>query len=321
MKKLLSLLLCIIIPFSLLTGCKSSDNGKLKIVTTVFSCYDWTREILGDQIENVELTYLLNNGVDLHSYQLTSGDLVSIVQSDLFIYVGGESEEWVEDVLKNNKTINALNMMDVLKDAVLDEEVVEGMQIPNEEENDEEDAEKDEHVWLSFKNASLICKEICNRLCKLDPKNSDTYKKNSESYRSKLTSMFDSYSEVVNKSETKTILVADRFPFRYLAEEFGLKYYAAFVGCSSESDASFKTTNFLSEKLVSDNLSCVIILDGSDKKIAQTVIKGSKLNNINILELNSMQTATVNGDKNDTTYLSIAKSNLEVLKKALVKRG
>ena len=320
MKKLLSLLLVVILPFSLLTGCKGSkDSGKLKIVTTVFSCYDWTREILGDEIDNVELTYLLNNGIDLHSYQPTSGDLVSIAKSDLFVYIGGESEKWVNDVLKSNKNINSLKIMDVLKDSILEEEVVEGMQVADEE--DEEEPEYDEHIWTSLRNASIACDEICNQLCKVDSKNAKKYKKNNKTYKQKLINLFSQYTDVVENADTKTIIVADRFPFRYLTEDFDIKYYAAFVGCSSESNASYETTNFLSKKLIRENLSCVIVLDGSDKKIAKQVITGSKLDNIKILEMNSMQTATVKGKKTDQTYLSIAESNLEVLKEALVKRG
>ncbi len=323
MKKMLSLMLTVVLSLSLFAGCAKStnDNSKLKIVTTVFSCYDWTREILGDEIENAELTYLLNNGIDLHSYQPTSGDLLSIAKSNLFVYVGGESEEWVSNVLKSNKDINSLKIMDVLKDSVLEEEVVEGMQTPEKEGKEEEEPEYDEHIWTSLRNASAACDEICNQLCKIDGKNADKYKKNNKTYKQKLINLFNQYSEVVEKADTKTIIVADRFPFRYLVEDFGINYYAAFVGCSSESNASYETTNFLSKKLIDENLSCVIVLDGSDKKIAKQVITGSKLDNIKILELNSMQTATVKGKKGDATYLSIAQSNLEVLKEALVKRG
>ena len=321
MKKLLCALLTVSIFIGIFAGCKTTESKKIKIVTTVFSCYDWTKEIIGEKIDDFDLKFLLNNGVDLHSYQLTSGDLYDISTSSLFVYVGGESDEWVEDVLKSNKDLNSINMMEVLNDSLLEEEVVEGMQVEEEGEEEEEEEEFDEHIWLSFRNASVICDEICSRLCKIDGDNADIYKDNTKAYKEKLVEMFNKYKKVVDAAETKTLLVADRFPFRYLANDYGLKYYAAFKGCSSECDATFATITGLADKLVKENLACVIVLDGSDKKLANSVISGSKLKDIKIYEINSMQTATVKGNDKDETYLTIAESNLSVLTKALKVRG
>ena len=322
MKRIICLLLTVFMSISVFTGCQSTkkDDGKLKIVTTIFSAYDWTREILGDRLNDVDLTYLLDNGTDLHNYQPTNGDLRSIKKSDLFIYVGGESDVWVANTLKGNDDINGLNMMDVLKDSLLEEELVEGMEETEEEGEEEEETEYDEHIWLSLSNASIICDAICDQLCKIDSEFADTYKENNKTYKMKLLNLFSEYSDVVDNAETKTILVADRFPFRYLADDFGIKYYAAFKGCSSEVNATLKNKTLLVKKLVSENLSAVIVLEGSDKKLAEAIINASNLKNIDILELNSMQTETLsNGNK--ATYLSIAESNLKVLKKALKTRG
>ena len=319
MRKTIALFLIVILTSALSSGCtKHEKSDKLKIVTTVFSCYDWTREILGKNIDNVDLSFLLNNGVDLHSYQPTSGDLLSITKSDLFIYVGGESDKWVKNVLKNDKNINALNMMDTLKSSILPEETVEGMQSDDESETEENDEiEYDEHIWLSFKNASAICDEICAQLCRIDSKNAESYGKNTNEYKEKLSGLNDRYLNVVNTAKTKTVLFADRFPFRYLTQDLGLKYYAAFSGCSSESDATFKTISFLAEKLKTEKLTSVLILEGNDERIARSVIQTSKLKDIKILPINSMQTATVDKGKNNDTYLSIAESNLNILKQAL----
>ncbi|MCQ2450761.1 MAG: metal ABC transporter substrate-binding protein [Clostridia bacterium] len=320
MKKIICLLLSALLTVGMFCGCGSKESGKLKIVTTIFPCYDWTREILGERADDVELTFLLNNGVDLHSFQPTSADLVKITGSDLFIYIGGESDEWVEDVINTNKSknINTLNTMDVLKNNILEEETVEGMQ----EEHDAEEAEEleyDEHIWLSFDKASAICDEICKKLSKIDKQNSSIYEENTKKFKQKLSDISQKYKETVNSAQTKTLLFADRFPFRYLTEDLGIKYYAAFSGCSSESDATFKTITFLADKLKEEKLSSVIVLEGNNKKIAETVIKTSKLKNIKILELNSMQTATVKKGKTNDTYLSIAENNLKILKEALNK--
>lgn len=328
MKKITCIFLSALLTVGMFCGCKASnnvksnDNGKLKIVTTIFPCYDWTREILGERADDVELTFLLNNGVDLHSFQPTSADLVKITGSDLFIYIGGESDEWIEDVINTNKSkkINCINTMDVLKNNILEEETVEGMQ--EEEEHDAEESQEleyDEHIWLSFDKASVICDEICKKLSKIDKQNSGIYEENTKKYKQKLSDLSQKYKETVNSAQTKTLLFADRFPFRYLTEDFGIKYYAAFSGCSSESDATFKTITFLADKLKEEKLSSVIVLEGNNKKIAETVIKTSKLKSIKILELNSMQTATVKKGKTNDTYLSIAEKNLKILKEALNK--
>ena len=167
---------------SMVTKSDLTNTAKLKIVTTIFPEYDWVKSILGDQTENVELTMLLDNGVDLHSYQPTADDIAKISDCDLFIYVGGESDGWVDDALKNasNKNMKVVNLLNVLGDNIKEEEVVEGMETEAEEEeaDGEEAPEYDEHVWLSLKNTKTLCSAIASNLEAIDPDHADIYKTN-----------------------------------------------------------------------------------------------------------------------------------------------
>lgn len=473
----------------------NSTDKKLHIVTTIFPEYDWVKEILGDRIENAEITMLLDNGVDLHSYQPTAEDLLKISNCDLFIYVGGESDKWVEDALQQstNKNRKVINLLDVLGDTVKEEEVVEGMEDEHEhshgtsqfedsdvkdrslsdwegewqsvypyllsgdldkvmehkaEENDnmtakeyynyyktgyetdveriiidgktikfikngvstkakyqykgykiytyesgnrgvryffeavenksgapkyvqfsdhgiaptnaehfhiyfgndgfealskemenwptyypdkmngkeiaeemighdQEETEYDEHVWLSLKNAPILCSAIADALAEIDQDNASTYQKNVVAYNKKLSELDKNYQSVVNNTKQKTLLFGDRFPFRYLVEDYGLSYYAAFVGCSAETEASFKTITFLANKIDELALNTVFTIEKSDQKIAKTIIENTKRKDQKILVLNSMQSITSKDVSKGATYLSIMEQNLDVLKAAL----
>ena len=267
MKKITALLLALMMLAGVLAGCgKPKDAGKagkLKVVTTIFPEYDWVRAILGDKAENAEITMLLDNGVDLHSYQPTADDIVKISDCDLFVYVGGESDGWVEDALRNatNRNMKVINLLEVLGDSVKTEEIVEGMQ---EEEHEHEDAEEhehedaeeheheeetDEHVWLSLKNAKMLVRVISKALQELDPDNKDIYAANADAYVKKLSALDADYQAAVDAASNKTILFGDRFPFRYLVDDYGLRYYAAFVGCSAETEAGFETISFLAKRV------------------------------------------------------------------------
>ena len=336
MKKISALLLALLMLVGVLAGCgKQNDtdktDNKLNIVTTIFPEYDWVREILGDKAENAEITMLLDNGIDLHSYQPTADDIVKISDCDLFIYVGGESDEWVDDALKNatNKDMKVINLLDVLGDYVKTEETVEGMQ---EEEHDhedddehedadsndhEEEVEYDEHVWLSLKNAEVLVNAISNALQEIDPDNKDTYATNSASYVKKLSALDADYKAVVDAASNKTVLFGDRFPFRYLVDDYGLSYYAAFVGCSAETEASFETVSFLAKKVDELKLPCVLTIEGTQHKIAETIVENTTEKNQKILTMDSMQSTTSKDVKNGTTYLSVMEKNLSVLKEAL----
>ena len=511
MKKITALLLALLMLVGVLAGCgKQNDTNKtdkLSIVTTIFPEYDWVREILGDKADNAEVTMLLDNGVDLHSYQPTADDIVKISNCDLFIYVGGESDGWVDNALKNatNKNMKVINLLDVLGDSVKTEEVVEGMQetehdhdhdhskevstfeddevqdrslsdwagdwqstypfvldgtlddafaamaekgemtteeyktyyqngyktditnidiegdhieftyddgkkvgsnykyvgyyIQNwstgtkaamyrfeaedkdsgapvyiefndhmiepaaaehfhirmsnesfdaivdpenswptffpadmtgeeicehmkghdhdEDEDHEHEEEKDEHVWLSLKNAEVLVNAISKSLQELDPDNKDTYATNAAAYIEKLSALDGEYQAVVDAATYKTVLFGDRFPFRYLVDDYGLSYYAAFVGCSAETEASFETVSFLAKKVDESKLPCVLTIEGAQHKISETIVQNTAEKNQKVLTMDSMQSTTSKDVANGTTYLSVMEKNLSVLKEAL----
>ena len=501
MKRIIPLCLALIMTVGLLAGCgkqneqTASDKTKLRVVTTIFPEYDWVRAILGDKADNAEITMLLDNGVDLHSYQPTADDIVRISDCDLFVYVGGESDGWVENALKNaaNRNMKVINLLEVLGDSVKTEETVEGMQEddhghshdkqltednirdrtlsdfagawkslhpyllngdldkfcqhradededssttkdtylekfkaswqcdaekisingntitftyadgktvsaeytyagyqpkrndegtirsvryqfettsadapkyvqfndhghePGEAEhfhiyfgNDGFDAlmsgktnpffvkdalsaedildelmghdhgeEKDEHVWLSLKNAQALCVTIADALCAIDPDNKNTYIANAAAYRDKLAALDADYKAAVDGAAHKTVLFGDRFPFRYLVDDYGLRYYAAFAGCSAESEASFETISFLAGKVDELNLPCVLTIEGKNHKLAETIVQSTAEKNQKILTMDSMQSTTSEDVANGTTYLSVMEQNLSVLKEAL----
>ncbi|MEI3224403.1 MAG: ZinT/AdcA family metal-binding protein [Lachnospira sp.] len=499
MKKRISIILAVVMALLCLAACGqnkskySSKNDKIKVVTTIFPEYDWVREIAGEN-SNVDITMLLDNGVDLHSYQPTAEDIMKISSCDMFIYVGGESDEWVEDALKEsvNKNMKVINLLDVLKDTVKTEEAMPGMQseeghnhgyshfddsdvqdrsltdwsgewqsvypyiengdldevmerkaesgdktaeeykkyyetgyktdvekmsingeegtmeftkngvtskakyeykgykiydyssgnrgvcyffesvdnasdapkyvqfsdhgispskaehyhiyagndsfdaLSEEMDNwptyypagmtsneikedmlEHEEKEYDEHVWLSLRNAEKLCDAIADSLCDIDSENKNVYSTNAAVYKNKLKELDDQYRNVVKNSTNKTLLFGDRFPFRYMVDDYGLKYYAAFAGCSAESEASFETISFLAKKVDELGLKNVMTIEKSDKKIANTIISNTKNKNQKIFELNSLQSTTSKDVKNGVTYLSVMKSNLNVLKEAL----
>ena len=335
MKKITALLLAFFMLVAALAGCgKQNDTNqtdKLSIVTTIFPEYDWVREILGEKADNAEITMLLDNGVDLHSYQPTADDIVKISDCDLFIYVGGESDEWVEDALRNaaNRNMKVINLLEVLGDSVKTEEIVEGMQEEeyeheDAEEHEHEDAEEheheeeaDEHVWLSLKNAKMLVRVISKALQELDPDSKDIYAANADAYVKKLSALDAEYQTAVDAASNKTILFGDRFPFRYLVDDYGLRYYAAFVGCSAETEAGFETISFLAKRVDEWKLPCVLTIEGAQHKIAETIVRNTTAKNQRVLTMDSMQSTTSKDVKNGTTYLSVMEKNLSVLKEAL----
>lgn len=290
---------------------------KKSIVCTTYPEYDWIMNILGDRASSFKLTLLQNKGTDLHSYQPSFKDIAAVSTSDMFVYVGGESDEWVKDAISNSKNKNQIvvNMMEVLGDKVREEEVVEGMQ--GEDDHDDEEVEYDEHVWLSINNAIELTGILCEKIQKLDSSNAAIYKKNAEAYIRQLSDLNAEYEKAVASSSNKVILFGDRYPFRYFSDDYGLKYYAAFVGCSAESEASFETIVFLSNKVDELGLPAVLTIEKSNKKIAETVVANTKSKNQTILEMDSLQSVTEKEIKNGRNYLSAMKNNLEVLKKAL----
>ena len=325
MKRFLALILAVIMAATIFGGCSSApakDDGKLNIVTTIFPEYDWVSNITSGA-EDVNITLLLENGADMHSYQPTAEDIVKISSCDVFIYVGGESDKWVDDALKGatNKEMTVINLLDILGTKAKEEETVEGMQAEKEEKDGKEEAEEevelDEHVWLSLKNASMLCGKISDKLSEKDAKNKELYSKNTENYLKKLNELDARYKAVRDSAKYDTLIFADRFPFRYLIDDYNLKYYAAFSGCSAESEASFETVAFLAKKLDELKLPALMKIDGSDGKIANTVLQTSNQKNAQILELNSMQSVNKKDIEDGKTYLSIMESNLAVFTQAV----
>ena len=325
MKRILSLILACTASLGMLTGCGSTpltekDSGQPKVVTTIFPEYDWVRQILGDKADDADITMLLDNGVDLHSYQPTADDIVKIADCDLFLYVGGESDGWVDDALAGaaNKDRKVINLLDVLGAQVKEEETVEGMETEEEDAAaDADDPEYDEHVWLSLKNAETLCEAIANALEELDEQNKDTYAANLTAYTDQLAALDAAYQTAVDTGKRKTVLFGDRFPFRYLVDDYGLSYYAAFAGCSAESEASFETVSFLAKKVDALSLPCVLTIEGKQHKIADTIVQNTKAKNQPILTMDSMQATTSEDAANGTTYLGVMENNLGVLKQAL----
>ncbi len=327
-KKITSILIAMVLAFTgagvwgtTVVRAESSSSGsgnKLKIVATIFPEYDWTREILGDHLKDVDLTLLLDNGTDLHSFQPAVKDIMKVSSCDLLIYVGGESDQWIEDALKSaaNPDMKTINLMETLKDFIKEEETVEGMQEKH-HSHEEDEKEYDEHVWTSLRNASAAAEVIADTLAELDPENSDIYKENLRSYQGELSSLDNEYQKTVDQSTHKTLLFADRFPFRYLVDDYGISYYAAFSGCSAESEASFKTITFLAEKVDELGLKEVFTIEKSDDRIAETVIENTRDKDQKVAVLNSMQSITSEEIADGTTYLSIMEDNLKVLKAAL----
>ncbi len=307
--------------------------SKMSIVTTIFPEYDWVKAILGDEADRADITMLLDNGVDLHSYQPTAEDILKISTCDVFIYVGGESDEWVEDALKEavNKDMKVINLLDVLGDKVKEEEIVEGMEADHdhehehgdedhdedEHEHEGEEHDEDEHVWLSLRNAQILCDKIAETLEQTDPEYADTYKKNADEYKQKLDALDKEYEAAVASAAKKTLLFGDRFPFRYMTDDYGLDYYAAFAGCSAETEASFETVIFLAEKTDELGLNSIMTIEGTDKRIAETVRDNTQDKAQQILTLDSMQGTTSEDVSGGTTYISVMTDNLTVLKEAL----
>ena len=357
-KKFVCFMVAISMIMAMCTGCSgaaagvSAGSGKLKVVTTIFPEYDWVREITAG-VDSVDITMLLDTGADLHSYQPTAEDIMKVGTADVFIYVGGESDGWVDDALKNavNKDMTVINLMDVLKESVKEEEVVEGMQ---EEEHDhdhehedadedhehedadedhehedadedhehthgdaEEEVEYDEHVWLSLKNAKVVVSSIAESLSAKDSANSQKYTANADAYIAKLDTLDKEYQKAVDEGSYDTLLFGDRFPFRYMVDDYDIRYFAAFVGCSAETEASFETIKFLADKVDELGLTHVLTTEKTDGKIAKTIIDTAKASDVKVLAMDSMQSVTINEVEGGETYYSIMEKNLDVLKQAL----
>lgn len=293
------------------------DDGEITVVTTVFPLYDWTSELL-DGVDGVGVEWLLDSGVDVHSYQPTVDDMVKIKNADLFLFVGGESEAWVDDVLEGNRTTRKLGMLDLLGDLTIKEGHLGSNH--EHEEGEDHDHAVDEHAWLSVRRAKMTCKGIANRLADLIPSQADKINANYEAYMDKLDALDQKYDSELGKISNKTVVFGDRFPFAYLFSDYGIAWDAAFSGCSAESEASFETIARLASSLDEHGLNFVLKIDGSTHKIAESVIAASKNKDAQTLTLNSLQSVK-RSDLGKVSYLSVMESNLTVLLTAMGARG
>lgn len=310
-------LLCLVLAAALLCGCGGVPGGpaeaeaKLSVVATVFPLYDWTRNLLGAS-EAVELTLLLDGGVDMHSFQPGVNDLMRVASCDLLIYVGGESDDWIADALAESSKPRqrALNLLDILGDAALDEELREGMQ-------GEADGAPDEHIWLSPRRAALLCRAIAAALAELDPAGAAAYEQNCGAYLEALGDLeaeCESIARLAAETEPRPcLIVADRFPFRYLTEDCGLDYYAAFPGCSAETGASFETVRFLADQLDRRGGGLLFTTETPIPGVADTVVRTANRADVRVLELDSMQSVTRRDVDGGETYLGVMERDLHVL--------
>ncbi|MFI3115306.1 MAG: metal ABC transporter substrate-binding protein [Clostridia bacterium] len=315
MKKYLALMLTLCV-FAI-SGCASEEQAsdKIKIVTTIFPMYDWAKAIVGDE-DDYEIVFLTDDGVDLHSYTPTVPDMMMINECDLFIFVGGTSDSWVEYTLANvtNENQVRLNLVDMIGDGILEKEIKNGMQIVEDECCD---GDYDEHLWLSVKNAQLFTEEIKNAICELDTANAERYEENTLKYLSELEKIDTEFHEQILQTEEKTVVFGDRFPFLYLFKDYDIDYYAAFSSCTAETEASFQTIAYLVEKMNELELSNIFYVEGGMINIAQTIIDNTENKQQEILCMNSMEGVSMADVVAGESYLSIAKANLDALQIAL----
>lgn len=320
-----------------------TEGGKIQILCTSFPLYDWTRQITAGCEDSMEVSLLMDQGTDPHNYQPAAEDILRISESDIIVYVGGESDLWMEDVLaaipaERKEEQQYIALMEVLESSLREEEHVEGMQEDADgltygehdgrevhregdvEEKDMSGIEYDEHIWLSLKNASLCVRAIAVVVAELDQNDSRTVMENTSGYLAKLEDLDGQYEAMVSVAPLNRVLFADRFPFLYLMKDYGLEYDAAFPGCSTETEASFETVIFLAGRLEEYDLPAVLVMEGGDRRMAETIIANTADKDQEIIALNSMQSVTAADIGQGVTYLSVMQENLAVLRTALACR-
>lgn len=310
-KKILLLLTCTVIALSLV-GCgnaETADNGKLKIVTTLFPQYDFAKQIAGD---NAEVSLLLTPGSESHSYEPTPKDIAKIQQADIFLYIGGQSEVWTEEVLESASDTNlkAIRLMDYVNPVVQEEHDHEH----DEEHSHNKEMNYDEHIFTSLKNSQILLDEICNAICEKDSENSALYKENAENYSEKLAELDMKFSDLINTSERKTVVFGDRFPMIYFANDYGLEWHAAFSGCSSETEASSAKMSELIDTIKAENIPAVFYIEFSSQIIAD---KLSKATDTETLLFHSCHNISKDDLKNNVSFVDLMTQNYNNLSEAL----
>lgn len=296
-----------LIAIPLLLSKASEGNQEITIIAANFPAYDFARAVTKD-VPGTEVKMLISPGAEVHSYEPTPGDIKNIKESDLFIYTGGESDTWAENLLGDLKSTKVIKMLEQV--AALEEETTEGM----ETEEEEEEGAYDEHVWTSLKNANKIIIKIKDELVALDPKNRERYEQNATAYTDKIATLEQEISATIKNASRKEIIFGDRFPLRYFANDYSLTYYAAFPGCSDQTEASAKTIAFLVDKIKSDHIPVVFKIELSSGNIAETIAKET---GATILEFHSAHNVSKADFERGLTYLQIMENNLTSLKKAL----
>jgi len=317
MKKIILIAILVIALFSVI-GCKpartAGNEEKLNVTVTIFPAYDFVRQIAGDR---VNIAMLLSPGAESHSFEPSPRDIITIQKSDLFVFTGGESDAWVERILQsmNTENMSIFAMIDFVD--VVEEEFVEGMEHDHDHDHEEdycEDAEYDEHVWTSVQNAILLIRSIAEILCELDEAHAEFYKENAAAYIEELEKLDAAFSELVEGASRKTIVFGDRFPFRYFADAYDLSYFAAFPGCSTDTEPSAATVAFLINKIRAENIPVVFHIELSNERMANTI---SEETGAKKLLLHSVHNITKRDFDSGIGYLELMRRNIEALREAL----
>lgn len=305
MKRITALIISILLTFSLIgcTGQNSEDDGTVSIVVTAFPHYDFARHLTMG-VENVEIKMLIPPGSEVHSYEPSPSDILAISTCDMFIYTGGESDTWANSILESsgNDSMKIISFMDIC--------TPDG----NISEHEEHNHEYDEHVWTLPLFSETICEEIAGALCDIDKKNADVYSKNLSDCIEEFSALDAEFSDIMSSAKRDSIIVADRFPFTHFANHYGLKYHAAYPGCSSSTEPSASVIAELSEQVKHENIHYVFTIEFSNQKIAKNVIYGT---NAEILTLHSCHNVTAEEFKSGITYCDLMKQNAANLRKAL----
>ena len=298
---------------------KKSVDGKINVVATIFPEYDFLRQIGGNHLN---LTMLLTPGAESHSFEPTPQDIKEVTNSNLFVYVGGDSDAWVDSILDSvdTKKTTIVTLMDCV--TLKEEEVAEGMTPEKEDEAETESGteggakapEYDEHVWTSPKNAVLIVQKLCDNLCKIDPSNAPDYKQNTKNYVAKLNELDGQFQNIVDHAQRKEIVVGDRFPFRYFVDAYGLTYHAAFPGCSTDTEANAATIAFLTDKVKKDKIPIVFHIELSNEKVCDSICEATGAKSE---LLNAVHNVSKKDFEAGITYIDLMEHNVDVLKEAL----
>lgn len=318
-KRIIAIILSIMVlsgTLTALSGCGVEKSDKITVLCTVFPIYDWVRSVVGDS-EKVEVKLLVSGSADLHSYQPTVNDVIAVRGADLTVRVGGMDDSFVGELLKNGGCGQDLRLMEI--DGIVKREISQGSHEEEHDHHHEHDHEHtvDEHIWLSLKNAAVSVNAVCEALSRLSPADSEQFRKNADAYIERLSALDGKYLDAVSKAPSDKLIFADRFPFVYMTEDYGIEYEAAFKGCSTEADASFDTVIRLADRLDGWALSYVCVTESSDRELAECVIRASESKKADIIAFDSMQSVSESDIASGATYLGIAESNLETLKIAL----